>query len=460
MQQYNFFSIAYYCTRNDFMLTLCMKINLWHWSKMTSDDKIKILKRSESGIEDVRDTVLSILEDVKSRGEDAIRDFSLKFDGADLTGIPLAVSPDEYIEAENSLSTEVKEAIQFAIKNIQKFHRRQTIESLPLEEILPGVWAGEKATPIESLAIYVPNGRGNFPSMLYMAAVPAQAAGVPRIVLVSPPNKLGKIDSATLYAAQLCGISEAYRIGGAQAIVAMAYGTETISPCAMITGPGSRYVTAAKRLLYGTVNVGLPAGPSESIVLADETADPYLIALDLLTEAEHGSDSSALLITPSQPLASAVSSEIDRQTATLGEERRKFVEDVMSGYGGIILTDDIAQAIEITNKIATEHLQIATTCPEEIEKQITNAGEILLGHTPFAVANYAIGPNAILPTGGNAKTFSAVSVRDFVKYSSIIKTTDIGVATLKPHIEALAQYEGFETHRNALTQRSKKEKTQ
>lgn len=422
---------------------------------MNDQEKKSMLKRSEEGIEQVRSTVMEIIQKVQQEGDEALKAYSLQFDHCDLNQYPLKVSEAEFQEAEKLLSPEIKEAIQFAIANVKKFHKRQTVESLPMEEILPGVFAGEKRTPIESVAIYVPNGRGNFPSMLYMAAIPALLAKVERIVVTSPPNIEGKVDPATLFACQCCGIKEVYRIGGAQAIAAFAYGTKTIQPCVKVIGPGSRFVTAAKRILYGTIDVGLPAGPSESIILADEKADPYLTALDLLTESEHGSDSAALLITPSEKLLDEVQKEMERQLATLGKLRSQFVCDVFSGYGGFILTQNMEEAIEVVNQIATEHLQLAVADPHAVEAKIKNAGEILLGHTPFAAANYAIGPNAILPTGGNARTFSAVSVRDFYKFSSIIETTKEGLDQLIPHVEKLAKYEGFETHRNALVLRKK-----
>lgn len=430
-----------------------MKINQWKWAEMSDSQKERLLKRSESGIESVRETVQSIIDRVKAGGDDAIRSLSLQLDHADLSQLPLRLAPEEFDAAEASLSEEMKTAVRFAVSNVERFHRRQRVESLPMEEVLPGVWAGEQATPLDSAAIYIPNGRGSFPSMMYMAAVPAKIAGVKRVVLVSPPNSKGQIDAATLFAARLCGITEAYRIGGAQAIAAMAFGTETIPPCDMVTGPGSKFVTAAKRLLYGTVHVGLPAGPSESIVIADADADPFVTALDLLTEAEHGSDTAALLITPSESLAQAVKAEMEKQVAGLGDTRRQFVSDVLSGFGGILLTRDLAEACDIANQLATEHLQLAVSDPEKWLPRIRHAGEILLGPTPFSASNYVIGPNAILPTGGNAKTYSGVSVRDFIKFSSIMKTTDEGLRLLKPHIETIAAYEGFETHRNALSKR-------
>ncbi len=297
----------------------------------------------------------------------------------------------------------------------------------------------------------MPRGRGSFPSMLYMLAVPAVIAGVKRICVVTPPNKDGSVDPACLYAAKLCGINEIYRVGGAQAIAALTYGTESIKPVVKITGPGSMYVTAAKRLLYGTVDVGLPAGPSESVILADKSADPYKTALDLMIEAEHGSDSSAILVTDSKELGEKTAANIEKLLEDITEPRKTFLKDVFSGYGGVIIADNMKEGAEIVNSYAPEHLQIATENPEITADMIINAGEILLGqNTPFSIANYSTGANAVLPTGGMAKTFSPVSVRDFMKFSSIIKVDKDGLAELTPHVTELADYEGFVTHANAL----------
>jgi histidinol dehydrogenase len=325
---------------------------------------------------------------------------------------------------------------------------------MKLMEIRPGIMAGEKAAPISSVGLYVPRGRGSFPSMLYMLAVPAAIAGVERIAVVTPPNKDGSVDPACLYAAKLCGVTEVYRVGGAQAIAALALGTESIKPVVKLSGPGSMYVAAAKRLLASRVNPGLPAGPSESIVLADGSADPEKAALDLMIEAEHGSDSSAVLITDSEQLAEASAAILRQKTEALPEPRRTFVSDVLSGYGGIIITETIQQAADIVNEYAPEHLQIQTADPFETMKLISNAGEILLGDTtPFSIANYSTGANAVLPTGGGAKTYSAVSVRDFIKYSSVVHATEEGLKSAAAYVKTLADYEGFITHGNALKER-------
>jgi histidinol dehydrogenase len=287
--------------------------------------------------------------------------------------------------------------------------------------------------------------------MLYMLAVPAAIAEVPRIIVATPPLEDGSVDPACLVAARLCGVHEVYRVGGAQAVAALAYGTESIQPVVKISGPGSSYVAAAKRVVGSHVDAGLPAGPSESIILSDETGDPATIALDLLTEAEHGADSAALLITPSDSVAEQVTDALPTLIRELPEPRKSFVLKVLTGYGGVITTKDMDTAIEAVNKFAPEHLQIRTKDPFETLSGIRNAGEILLGgFTPFTLANYATGANAVLPTGGKAKTWSAVSVRDFIKYSSVVYVSANGFDQLKTPAVTLADYEGFPAHSNAL----------
>ena len=431
-----------------------MEINIRKWSELDENTKETIFARSELNISEVSESVQQIIKSVETGGDKALKEFTHKFDGADLKYIPLAVQEEEYIKAEASISDEVKAAIRYSIENVKKFHEEQKPLQMSFSEIRPGIFAGEKPSPIASVGLYVPRGRGSFPSMLYMLAVPAAIAGVKRIVVVTPPNKDGSVDPACLYAAKLCGVHEIYRVGGAQAIAALALGTESIKPVVKLSGPGSMYVAAAKRLLSSKVDAGLPAGPSESIVLADESANPEKVALDLMIEAEHGSDSSALLITPSEKLAKEAAVLIREKTAALPEPRRTFVQDVLSGYGGIILTRSIEEGAEIVNRFAPEHLQIQTADPFDTLSLIEDAGEILLGeNTPFSVANYSTGANAVLPTGGGAKTYSAVSVRDFIKYSSVVYASETGLKSAAGHVKALADYEGFITHGNALKER-------
>lgn len=433
-----------------------MRPEILNWKNLSADRKNFFLKRSESDISDVMDSVSEIIDTVKEKGDRALIDYTKKFDGIDLSKTNLRVSRKEFELAEKNLPKRVKSALEYAVENIRKFHETQKPSSMNFDEIRPGLFAGEKAIPIESAGLYVPRGRGSFPSMLYMLAVPAVVAGVERICVITPPGKDGEVDPGCLYAAKLCGIDEVYRVGGAHGIAALAYGTESIRAVHKITGPGSMYVTAAKRILYGTVDVGLPAGPSESVILADGDADPWKLALDLLVEAEHGSDSSAVLVTTSVDSAEKTAGYIEKLVSDLTGPRRTFVSDVFKGYGAIFLVDTIEDGAELVNAFAPEHLQLKTKEPFSTLSLIKNAGEILLGENiPFSAANYVTGVNAVLPTGGNARTYSAVSVRDFIKYSSVVYVDKNGYEDFKDHVITLSDYEGFVTHGNALKLREK-----
>lgn len=433
-----------------------MKPKILIWDDIPADKKTFYLKRSESDISEVMISVSAIIDTVRENGDKALLDYSLKFDKVNLSNTNIRVSKKEFEAAENILSKEVKNSLKYAINNIWKFHKTQKPSTMNFDELRPGLFAGEKAIPIESVGLYVPRGRGSFPSMLYMLAVPAAVAGVERICVITPPGKDGQVDPGCLYAAKLCGIDEIYRVGGAQGIAALAYGTESIPPVNKITGPGSMYVSAAKRILNGTVDVGLPAGPSESMILADENADPWKLALDLMVEAEHGSDSSAILVTTSTELAEKTADYVEKLISDLTEPRKTFVTDVFEGYGAIFIVDSIEKGADLVNAFAPEHLQLKTEEPFSTLSLIKNAGEILLGENiPFSAANYVTGVNAVLPTGGSAKTYSAVSVRDFLKYSSVVYADKNGYQDFKDHVITLADYEGFESHGNALKLRDK-----
>ena len=433
-----------------------MRPEILKWNDLPANRKNFFLKRSESDISEVMDSVAEIINTVRHGGDQALLDYTLKFDKVNLSEKNLRVSEKEFEEAEKNLPKAVKSALEYAITNIKRFHETQKPSSMNFDEIRPGLFAGEKSIPIESAGLYVPRGRGSFPSMLYMLAVPAAVAGVERICVITPPGEDGQVDPGCLYAAKLCGIDEVYRVGGAHGIAALAYGTKSIQAVHKITGPGSMYVTAAKRILYGTVDVGLPAGPSESVILADEDADPWKLALDLLVEAEHGSDSAAVLVTSSTGLAEKTANYIEELIANLTEPRRTFVSDVFKGYGAIFLVDSIEEGAELVNAFAPEHLQLKTNEPFSTLSLIKNAGEILLGENiPFSAANYVTGVNAVLPTGGNARTYSAVSVRDFIKYSSVVYADKNGYEDFKDHVITLSDYEGFVTHGNALKLREK-----
>jgi len=428
-----------------------MTIRTRHWSELSASDKESLLSRSEADIAGVSDAVAEIIADVRLKGDIALKELNHRFDKAPLD-MPIRIPESHFEEATELLSMELKEALEYSVENVRRYHADQVPDGLHWKEIRPGIMAGERTLPIESAAFYVPRARGSFPSMLYMMAVPAQIAGVKRIAMASPPDKKGRVDAACLYTARLCGVDEVYAMGGAQAWAALAYGTESVGKVDKCLGPGSKYVAAAKRLLGDVLDCGLPAGPSESIILADSTPDPEDIARNLLVEAEHGSDSAALLITDSQRLAKEVSKKTSELGETLPEPRRSFVKDVMSGYGGIIIVKDIKEGAELVNFFATEHLQIRTTDPFDTLALIKNAGEILLGdNVPFSAANYSVGANAVLPTGGNARTWSGVSVGDFKKRSSVVYMSETGLKSLKPHAAALAEYEGFPAHKRALT---------
>ena len=434
-----------------------MDVRMLRWKDLSPADRSRLFARSGRDIEEAVPRVRPILEAVRARGDAALVEYSRTFDGADISGLPLRVGDDEIDAAERGLDGRVKDAIRACADNVRRCHAAQLPAPMELREIRPGVRAGERATPVPSVGLYVPRGRGSFPSSTYMMTVPASVAGVPRIVVVSPPDTSGRCDPATLYTARLCGAHEIYRVGGVQALAALAWGTESLRPVVKLLGPGSRYVTAAKRLLAGVVDTGLPAGPTESAILADGTADPALVALDLLIEAEHGSDSQALLLTPSEPLAREVARLLPGYLAKLPEPRRTYAADTLAGYGGIVVTADIAEAAGIANELAPEHLQIATADPLGTLALIRHAGEVLLGqHTPFSLANYAVGANAVLPTGGTAKAWSALSVRDFMKWTSVAWVTGEGYDALRDQAIALADYEGFPAHALALRERRRR----
>jgi histidinol dehydrogenase len=431
-----------------------MKPRILEWGALSPTEKKALLSRSGEDIERAADAVREILARVKAEGDRAVVEYTRKFHGADLTGMPLAVGTAEIDQAAGSLPPGVADAMRRAVDNVRAVHRDQLPGPLSLREVVPGVFAGERACPIPSAGLYAPRGKGSFPSSMYMLAVPASVAGVERIVVVSPPDASGTCDPATLFAASLCGAHEIYRIGGVQAVAALAYGTQSIRPVAKIVGPGNQYVTAAKRLLSGVVDVGLPAGPSESLVIGDDTTDPRRAALDILIEAEHGPDSQALLVTPSRALARKTAEHLQQLAAELPEPRRSYVEGVFAGYGALIVTRDMEEAAEVANAVAPEHLQVATAEPFAVLGLIRNAGEILLGQdTPFSVANYAIGANAVLPTGGGARTWSPLSTRDFMKWSSVAYLTGGGLQRLAETTVTLADYEGFPAHAKAVRER-------
>src|SRR5436309_8163831 len=409
-------------------------IHFYELATMDVSQWARLLRRAEIQIDELIERVRPIIQEVRQRGDQALVEFTARFDRVQLAPDRLRVSREEIERAYQMLDTSVLGAIEHAIRNVRTFHERQMPHEQWFTQVAPGVMAGEKITPVTSVGLYVPRGKGAFPSVMYMLATPASIAGVPRIVVSTPPAPDGTVDPASLVAADLCGVHEIYRVGGAQAIAALAYGTGTIGRVHKITGPGSGYVAAAKRLLYGTVDVGLPAGPSESITLADESADPELLARDLLIEGEHGPDSSSLLVTDSRPLAEAVMNVLPGKIAALSDWRQDFVHTVFEGpegTGGIVLVANIDEALDFVNEYAPEHLEVQVREPFAILPSLKNAGEILIGqYTPFCTGNYCVGTNACLPTGGFAHTFSCTTVFDFLKRTCIAYLMKVAYATL------------------------------
>ena len=424
-------------------------------NELSPEQLNRLMRRAEKDIRDLLPRAQEVIDAVRENGDAAVVEYARRFDAPGFQAHMLRAAPSDFEAARSAVSTEVVAAIREAHENIRRFHEAQMPEPMWFTEVQPGIMAGEKVTPVTSAGLYVPRGKGAFPSVMLMLATPARVAGVPRVIVVTPPTPEGKADAASLVAAEICGVDEVYVVGGMQAIAALAYGTETIPKVDKLIGPGSSYVSAAKRLLYGTVDVGLPAGPSESIILTDESTDARLAALDLLVEAEHGPDSAAILVTHSEEIAEQVLDVLPGYIAELPEWRRGFVENVLSNYGGVLLTNSIDESIQFVNDYAPEHLEVLTREPFITLPKIRNAGEILLGHyTPIPTANYSLGLNAILPTGGFARSFSSVSVWDFLKRSGIGFLSPEGYGRLQGITATLADYEGFPAHALAIRKRN------
>lgn len=421
---------------------------------LTPDESAALLKRSEADLGPVLEKARPIIEAVRSEGDAALLRFAKEFDKAVVAPGAIAACEAEFEAAFRTVEPEVIGAIRFAIDNIRRFHEEQQPEPMWMKEIQPGAFAGDRWTPIASVALYVPRGKGAFPSVTMMTAVPAVVAGVKRIAICTPPTPDGSVDAATLVAARLAGVTQVYKCGGAQAVAAVAYGTQTVGKALKIVGPGSPWVVAAKRLLADVIDTGLPAGPSEAIVFADETADGRLAALDLLIEAEHGPDSSAFLVTHSRAVADAAMGALPGYWDRMTDQRVTYSRAVLGGpRGGIVLTRSVEESYDFVNAYAPEHLEILSTEPFRHLGAITEAAEILMGpRTPITLGNFVLGPNAVLPTSGWARTFGPLSVTDFLKRSSIGYVTSAAYPGLAAHARTLARYEGFSSHENAVSE--------
>ena len=417
-------------------------------------EEVSLKRNIDSGTEIQRDTVNNIIAEVKAQGDIALMAFTEKFDGVELSS--LQVTQEEIDQAYEKIAENVLEAVRAAMENIRDFHQRQKRQSwMTTKE--DGTILGQKITPLDSVGVYVPGGTAAYPSSIMMNVIPAQVAGVERIVMVSPPQKDGNLPAGVLVAANELGVKEIFKVGGAQAVAALAYGTESVPAVDKIVGPGNIYVALAKRAVFGHVDIDMIAGPSEIVVLADSQANPAYIAADLLSQAEHDKLASAVLVTPSLELAEKVAAEVEIQLQTLPREEiaRASIED----YGVIYVTNDLLEAVDVVNQLAPEHLELLTEEPMLLLGKIRHAGAIFVGpYSSEPVGDYFAGPNHVLPTNGTARFSSPLNVDDFTKKSSIISYSKEAILTNGEKIVTLARLEGLEAHARAIEIRLEEEK--
>jgi len=410
-----------------------------------------LLKRSPNQYDQYAEVVADILKEVRNSKDQALFDYTRRFDKADLTKETIQVTEAEIEEAYDKVDPSVIDVIRKAIKNIESYHSKQKQYSW-FDTTENGTILGQKVTPIAAVGVYVPGGKAAYPSSVLMNVIPAKVAGVSRIAMTTPPDKDGKVYPGTLVAAKEAGVTEIYKVGGAQAIGALAYGTESIAKVDKIVGPGNIYVALAKKAVYGHVSIDSIAGPSEILVLADETANPRYVAADLLSQAEHDELASSILITTSKELAVKVSEEVDLFVAQLS--RKDIIRKSLDNYGYIMIADTLEEAIDVTNEIASEHLEIMTKDAFMVMTKIKNAGAIFIGeYSSEPLGDYMAGPNHILPTNGTAKFFSPLGVDDFIKKSSIISYSREALEPIYKDIVTFANSEYLTAHANSISVR-------
>lgn len=420
--------------------------------KLTNDTKQNLLenllKRSTNDYSEYEKVVTDIITAVKERREEAVFEYSLKFDHCVMTKENFRVTKEEIASAYQELDAHFIQVMKDSATNIRAYHEKQKRNSW-FDAKEDGTILGQKITPMHKVGVYVPGGKAAYPSTTLMNVIPAKVAGVPNIIMTTPADADGKVNPATLVAADIAGVDVIYKVGGAQAIAALAYGTEMIPKVDKIVGPGNIFVALAKRMVYGHVSIDSIAGPSEILVLADESATPKYVAADLLSQAEHDELASAILITTSEDLAKSVSGEIERFVATL--ERREIIQKSLDNYGYILVAPDMDIAIEAANEIASEHLEILTKNPFDTMTKIRNAGAIFLGeYSSEPLGDYYAGPNHVLPTNGTAKFFSPLNVDDYVKKSSVICYSREALEKVHEDIELFAKKEGLTAHANSI----------
>lgn len=419
--------------------------------KLTEDTRKDILqnllKRSPNNYGEFEGRVNAIIEEVRNDRDQAVFNYTKQFDGADINAGNILVTEEEIAEAYEQVDTTLLAVIRKSLVNIKKYHEKQVQNSWFTTE--DGIILGQKVTALATVGVYVPGGKAVYPSSVLMNVLPAKVAGVDRIVMCTPPGKDGKVYPSTLVAAKEAGVDEIYKVGGAQAIAAMAFGTESVPKVDKIVGPGNIYVALAKKAVFGYVSIDSIAGPSEILVLADETANPRYVAADLLSQAEHDEMASAILITTSQKLAEEVSAEIDQFVAELS--RKEIIQKSLDNYGYILVADNMEEAIDTVNAIASEHMEIVTADPFHVMTKIRNAGAIFIGeYSSEPLGDYFAGPNHVLPTNGTAKFFSALSVDDFIKKSSIISYSREALEKVHKDIEQFAECEKLTAHANSI----------
>ncbi len=407
-----------------------------------------LLKRDPNNYGEYAGTVQEIVDAVKEKRDEAVFAYTKKFDGAEITADTVRVTEKEIRDARDQVAPELLEVMKKAMKNIRDYHQKQVRRSW-FDTQPNGTLLGQKITALESAGVYVPGGKAAYPSSVLMNIIPAEVAGVKRIVMVTPPGKDGKVNPVTLTAAHLAGATEVYKVGGAQAIAALAFGTESIPRVNKIVGPGNIFVALAKKAVYGHVSIDSIAGPSEILVLADETANPRYVAADLLSQAEHDELASAILATTSRGLAEAVSAEVDGFLKELS--RKEILEKSLANFGYILVAKDMDEAVAVVNEIAPEHLEIVTANPFEVMTKIQNAGAIFIGeYSSEPLGDYFAGPNHVLPTNGTAKFFSPLGVDDFIKKSSVIYYSREALEAVHEDIIAFAEAEHLTAHANSI----------
>ena len=408
----------------------------------------RILSRSSGLDSDVLVRAEAVVRDVRARGDAALIDYTNRFDGVSITAQTLAATRDQIEHSASQVAPEVIAAMREAIANIRHYHEHQKTADWEIE-CANGVRLGQRIAPLETVGLYVPGGSAAYPSTVMMNAIPAQVAGVRRIVVTTPPTQFAQNPVIAAVLREL-GLFEVYTVGGAQAIAALAFGTETVPKVDKIVGPGNSYVAAAKKLVFGTVDIDSIAGPSEIVVVADDSARPDFVAADLLSQAEHSEDAAAILITTSETLARAVEIELEKQTATLS--RKAIITRSLADYGALIIVESLEVASELVNRLAPEHVEIMTSDDEATAAMVKHAGAIFLGaYSPESVGDYFAGTNHVLPTGGTARFSSALGVYDFLKRTSLIRYTEAELVRTAASIERLAESEGFEAHARAAT---------